>query len=143
MQRNKVFSALFSIALAFCLWLYVITVDSPDYRDTIYDIPLTLVGETALQNRNLVLTDISSETVDITFSGNRSDLPHRDRSNSCLPEPQPASLLHPEPCVRSKACGVLILAAYPWLTAPVRILLPCFPFHPPESLLEWFSGYFH
>ena len=56
MQKNKVFSALFSIALAFCLWLYVITVDSPDYRDTIYDIPLTLVGETALQNQLSVWT---------------------------------------------------------------------------------------
>ena len=84
MQKNKVFSALFSIALAFCLWLYVITVDSPDYRDTIYDIPLTLVGETALQNRNLVLTEISSDTVDVTFSGNRSDVLKLNKSNITL-----------------------------------------------------------
>lgn len=84
MQKNKVLSALLSAAIAFCLWLYVITVDSPDYRETIYDIPLTLVGETALQNRNLVLTDISSDTVDITFSGNRSDVLKLNKSNITL-----------------------------------------------------------
>lgn len=84
MQKSKVISALVSVAIAFCLWLYVITVDSPDYRETIYDIPLTLVGETALQNRNLVLTDISSDTVDITFSGSRSDVLKLNKSNITL-----------------------------------------------------------
>lgn len=84
MQRNKVLSAIASVLIAFCMWLYVITVDSPDYRDTIYDIPLTLVGETALRSRNLVLTDISSDTVDITFSGNRSDVLKLNKSNITL-----------------------------------------------------------
>lgn len=84
MQKNKILSALLSAAIAFCLWYYVITVDSPDYKETIYDIPLTLVGETALQGRNLVLTDISAETVDITFSGNRSDVLKLNRSNITL-----------------------------------------------------------
>lgn len=84
MQKNKVLSALLSVAIAFCLWLYVITVDNPDYKETIYDIPLTLVGETALQNRNLVLTGISSDTVDITFSGNRSDVLKLNKSNITL-----------------------------------------------------------
>lgn len=84
MQKNKVFSALISVAIAFCLWLYVITVDSPDYRETIYDIPLTFVNETALKNRNLVITDVSSDTVDITFSGNRSDVLKLNKSNITL-----------------------------------------------------------
>lgn len=84
MQKNKTLSALISLAIAFCLWLYVITVDSPDYRDTIYDIPLTFTGETALRNRNLVVTGISSDTVDITFSGNRSDVLKLNKSNITL-----------------------------------------------------------
>ena len=84
MQKNKVISAIVSIAIAFCLWLYVITVDSPDYRDTIYDIPLTMVNETALRNRNLVVTGISADSVDITFSGNRSDVLKLNRSNITL-----------------------------------------------------------
>ena len=84
MQKNKVFSAIVSVAIAFCLWLYVITVDSPDYRDTIYDIPLTFVNETALQNRNLVITDISADTVDVTFSGNRTDVLKLNKSNITL-----------------------------------------------------------
>lgn len=84
MQRNKVLSFLLSLAIAFCLWLYVITVDNPDYKDTVYDIPLTLVNETALRNRNLVVTDISAESVDITFAGNRSDVLKLNKSNITL-----------------------------------------------------------
>ena len=84
MQRNKLISALVSIVIAFSLWLYVITVDSPDYTDTIYDIPLTFVGETALQSRNLVLTGISADSVDITFSGKRSDVLKLNKSNITL-----------------------------------------------------------
>lgn len=84
MQKNKILSALFSVVIAFCLWFYVITVDSPDYKETIYDIPLTFVGETALKNRNLVVTDISAETVDITFSGNRTDVLKLNKSNITL-----------------------------------------------------------
>ena len=84
MQKNKVISALISVAIAFCMWLYVITVDSPDYQDTIYDIPLTMVNETALRNRNLVVTGISADSVDITFSGNRSDVLKLNKSNITL-----------------------------------------------------------
>lgn len=84
MQRNKVLSALLSVAIAFCMWLYVITVDNPDYKDTIYDIPLTLVNETALRSRNLVVTDISADSVDITLSGNRSDVLKLNKSNITL-----------------------------------------------------------
>lgn len=84
MQRNKALTFLLSVAIAFCLWLYVITVDNPDYRDTIYDIPLTFVNETALKNRNLVITDISADSVDITFSGNRTDVLKLDKSNITL-----------------------------------------------------------
>jgi YbbR domain-containing protein len=82
MQKNKVFSALISLVIAFCLWPYVITVDNPDYKDTIYDIPLTFVNETALKNRNLVITDISADSVDITFSGNRTDVLKLNKSNT-------------------------------------------------------------
>lgn len=81
MQRNKALTFLLSVAIAFCMWLYVITVDDPDYRDTIYDIPLTFVNETALRNRNLVVTDISADSVDITFSGKRSDMLKLNKSN--------------------------------------------------------------
>ena len=84
MQKNKIISAIISVAIAFCMWLYVITVDSPDYRDTIYDIPLTMVNETALRNRNLVVTGISADSVDITFSGNRSDVLKLNKSNITL-----------------------------------------------------------
>ena len=84
MQKNKVLSFLLSVAIALCMWMYVITVDNPDYRDTIYDIPLTFVNETALKNRNLVVTDVSADSVDITFSGNRTDVLKLNKSNITL-----------------------------------------------------------
>lgn len=70
-----------SVGIAFGLWLYVITVDTPDFTDTIYDIPVTFVSETALNEKGLILTATPDMKVDLTLSGNRSDVIQCDRSN--------------------------------------------------------------
>lgn len=80
-MKNKVISILLSLAIAFGLWLYVITVVSPGSEDTYYDIPVVFDGETILSERGLMVTDISSRSVNVTLSGNRSDLAKVNRSN--------------------------------------------------------------
>lgn len=80
-MKNKILSALLSILLAFGLWYYVITVVSPGSTDTFYDIPVTLVGETALEERGLMVTYVGNTTVDLTLSGNRSDLNQLTKDN--------------------------------------------------------------
>ena len=68
-MKSKLLSILLSIAIAFGLWIYVINVVSPGSTDTIYDIPLTLVGDTVLENeRNLMITsDVEDLKVDLTL----------------------------------------------------------------------------
>lgn len=80
-MKNKFFTALLSVIIAFGLWLYVITVDTPDFTDTIYDIPVTFVHETVLNENGLILTATPDTTVDLTLSGNRSDVIKCDKSN--------------------------------------------------------------
>ena len=85
-MKSKLLSILLSIAIAFGLWIYVINVVSPGSTDTIYDIPLTLVGDTVLENeRNLMITsDVEDLKVDLTLSGNRSDLTQVNAGNITL-----------------------------------------------------------
>ena len=73
MKNNKVLSFLLSLAIAFGLWLYVITTVSPGYKDTIYDIRVSFEGETILSERGLMITDGLDAYVDLTLTGNRSD----------------------------------------------------------------------
>lgn len=80
-MKSKVLSILLSIAIAFGLWLYVITNVSPGSEETYYDIPVILDGETVLNERGLMITDISSRSVNLTLSGNRSDLAKVNRAN--------------------------------------------------------------
>ena len=84
-MKNKIWSLLLSVVLATGLWLYVITTVSPDYRMTIPGVPVVFEGESwLLENRNLMITDGMSATVDLEVSGNRSDLSRLNSSNVIL-----------------------------------------------------------
>ena len=56
-MKSKLISVLLSVAMAFGLWYYVISVISPGSTDTFYDIPVVLVGETALEERGLMVME--------------------------------------------------------------------------------------
>ena len=47
-MKNKVLYILLSVVVACGLWLYVITVVSPESRETFRDIPVVLQNEKAL-----------------------------------------------------------------------------------------------
>ncbi|MBO7251312.1 MAG: hypothetical protein J6V25_01675 [Oscillospiraceae bacterium] len=74
MKRNKLYSAVLSVLLAFGLWLYVVNNVSSEAEDTFYNIPVVLEGEAILTERNLVITNQSVQTVSLKLSGTRSDL---------------------------------------------------------------------
>lgn len=84
MMKSKVTSILLSVVIAFGLWLYVVTNVSKESANTIYNVPLVLEGETVLTERNLMITNISDNEVDLTLSGNRSDLAKVNNSNMVL-----------------------------------------------------------
>ena len=83
-MKNKFGALLISILAAFALWMYVITEVSPNSEWTYHDIHVALEGETLLKERGLIITNISSTNVDLTLSGNRSDLNQLNSSNITL-----------------------------------------------------------
>lgn len=80
-MKNKVSALVLSLCCAFCLWLYVITVVSPGSTDTYYNIPIVWEGESVLNGNGLMVTAVSSNTVNLKLSGNRSDLSRVNSSN--------------------------------------------------------------
>ena len=84
MTKSKLTSILLSLVIAFGLWLYVITNVSQETEYTIYNIPVVMEGESVLMERNLMITSISADDVDLTMSGNRSDLAKVNSGNMTL-----------------------------------------------------------
>ena len=80
-MKRKIGSVVLSVACAFALWLYVITAVSPGSTDTYYNIPIVWEGESVLNERGLMVTAVSSNTVNLRLSGNRSDLSKVNSSN--------------------------------------------------------------
>ena len=84
MLKSKFTSIVLSVVIAFGLWLYVVTNVSQEAEYTIYNIPIVLEGETLLNEKNLMITDMSADDVDLTLSGSRSDLAKVNSSNMIL-----------------------------------------------------------
>lgn len=80
-MKNKFLSVLLSVGIAFGLWLYVITAVSPGSKETYYNIPVVLEGESVLADKGLMITSRSYDTVNLELSGNRTDLSKVDSKN--------------------------------------------------------------
>lgn len=74
MRRTKLYSLLLSIFVAFGLWLYVVTNVSQGDDKTFYNIPVVMEGESVLNERNLMITTVSTKSVSMHLSGTRSNL---------------------------------------------------------------------
>lgn len=81
MRKNKLYSFALSLLIAFGLWLYVVNNVSQESEETIYNIPVAIDGEVMLADRNLMITDVSSDILSLTLSGARSDLSKVNRDN--------------------------------------------------------------
>ena len=78
---SKILTGLLSVVIAFGLWLYVVTVVSPESEDTFYNIPIILQNEGELEKRGLMITNDELPTVSLRLSGNRTDLQKLNNSN--------------------------------------------------------------
>lgn len=81
MTKNRVLSILLAVSVAFILWVYVITVVSPNSEDTFYNIPVALQGEPMMESYGLMNVTENIPTVTLKLSGNRSDLNKVNSSN--------------------------------------------------------------
>ena len=117
-MKNKIYAALLSLACAFCLWLYVISAVSPGSTDTYYNIPIVWEGESLLNENGLMVTAVSSNTVNLKLSGNRSDLSRVNSGNITIkPEMWPAAPLSSSPRIRTASMSPLSAGSarpFPW-----------------------------
>ena len=81
MTRNKLGSILLSVAIAFSLWLYVVTNISIEDERTYHDIPVAFEGEIALEERGLMITYGTDASVDLRLYGARTNLNKLTSSN--------------------------------------------------------------
>lgn len=80
-MKSKFLTALLSLAIAFGLWLYVVTVVSPESEANYYGVPVVFDGASQLNDRNLMITSGTDITLDLRLSGNRTDLNKLDKTN--------------------------------------------------------------
>ena len=73
-MKSKIGTALLALLVSFGLWLYVITVVSPGSEQTYYNIPVVFNGGSLLESRGLMMVSDPNVKVDLTLSGNRTDL---------------------------------------------------------------------
>ena len=80
-MKSKILTLLLSAAIAFGLWLYVVTVVDPEYEASYYDVPVVFDGAVQLGDRDLIITSGTDTTVDLRLMGNRTDLKKLDKTN--------------------------------------------------------------
>ena len=81
-MKNKIFSIALSVVIAFALWLYVISVVSPESEEIFYDIPVSYQND-VLEERGLMIVS-DTPTVTMKLKGNRSDLNELNANNITL-----------------------------------------------------------
>lgn len=75
-MKEKLIRLLLSVLIAFGLWVYVVTVVSPESEATFHNIQVKPVygSEEVLQNKGLMLTSAELPTITVRLRGNRADL---------------------------------------------------------------------
>lgn len=80
-MKSKFGTVLLAVAIAFGLWMYVITYVSTDHEQTIYNIPVALEGKSMLSDRGFMLLSDEDYRVNIRVSGSRQDVSKINASN--------------------------------------------------------------
>ena len=80
-RERRITSAVLSLVIAFGLWWYVVNNVSVEDDITFNNIPVVREGESVLNEKNLMITEISTEYVSMNLIGSREDLNKVDSSN--------------------------------------------------------------
>lgn len=80
-MKSKTLTLLLSLVIALGLWMYVVTVISPEQEASYHGVPVVLENEGVLQDRELMLLPGGNSTVSVRLHGNRADLNELNSSN--------------------------------------------------------------
>lgn len=83
-MKNKLLTWLLAISIALGLWLYVVTVVSPNSDRKYHNVEVTIQGESLLQERGLMVVTEKLPTVSLQLAGNRTDLDKLNENNITL-----------------------------------------------------------
>ena len=83
-MKSKVLRFLLSLVIALGIWLYVVSVVSPESETTINQVSVLLEGEKTLAERDLIIVSNKNFSVDLKLFGNRVDLNKLSASNITL-----------------------------------------------------------
>ena len=83
-MKSKLGNLALALLIAFGLWVYVITSVSPGSEETIYGINVSLEGKAVLEEKGLMVTSVSTNSVDLRLSGTRRDLSKVNSANITL-----------------------------------------------------------
>lgn len=72
MLKNNKINLVLALLAAICLWAYVLGDDSSSYGGTMRNVPINYVNAEALEKAGLVVLDTPSESVNISYTGQRS-----------------------------------------------------------------------
>lgn len=72
MLKNNKINFVMALLAAICLWAYVLGYDGSSYSDTIRNIPINYINAAALEKAGFVVLETPTETVNISFTGQRS-----------------------------------------------------------------------
>lgn len=72
LYKSRAFWIVIAFLSSVSLWIYVISQETEEYKQTFRGVKVELVGEDILQNsRNMVITDLNTSTVTVEVSGPR------------------------------------------------------------------------
>ncbi len=80
-MKNKLLTVLLALGIAIGLWLYVVTVISPNSDKHYYNVPIDDSYLGTLESRGLTVTNKGQTEVDLHLEGNRTDLDKLNKSN--------------------------------------------------------------
>lgn len=79
---SRIFYIVFSILASFSLWLYVEYTQTGEVVNTVGSVPVTFVSMELLEEKNLIITDISDDAVTVDFYGKASGVMQISRTNT-------------------------------------------------------------
>lgn len=80
-MKSKILTFCLSVLLAIGIWIYVITVVSPESTETFQNVPVQMQNVALLEERGFVITDISNTNISLQLFGKRTDLVQINSSN--------------------------------------------------------------
>lgn len=80
-RKTKILYIIFSIISAIAVWMYISYVDNPETTWSVKGIPVEFTGEDILQDKNLTISSIDIDKINVVFGGRFSSLSEIDNTN--------------------------------------------------------------